>query len=278
MYTATMTKISLESANHVIGLIPAAGRATRLGELPYSKELLPVPDRGTGSVQPGTQIAIESTARFLLECGVRQQHIVIAPAKQDIPSYLGDGSRLGASIAYTVVANSPGVPHSLDAAYSGIAGHDVLLVFPDILFEPRAEIAKYLSSRAQSEADVLLALVPSRRGDKVDMVSVDAEGLVSKIVPKPGPGKAGWTWVAAAWSPEFSDFLHRFLNDDGTVHEHPADCELFVGDVLNAAIASGLVIGASRFTDGWAIDIGTADDFAAAWQQGCAGDAQTEKV
>ena len=276
MYTATMTKISLESANHVIGLIPAAGRATRLGELPYSKELLPVPDRGTGSVQPGTQIAIESTVRFLLECGVTQQGVVIAPAKQDIPNYLGDGSRLGASITYTVVANSPSVPHSLDAAYDGIAGHDVLLVFPDILFEPRAEIAKYLSSRAQTEADVLLALVPSTRGDKVDMVSVDAEGMVSKIVPKPGPGKAGWTWVAAAWSSDFSDFLHRLLDDDGTVHEHPADCELFVGDVFNAAIASGLVIGAAMFADGWAIDIGTADDFAAAWQQCCAGDARTE--
>ena len=275
MYTATMTNISLESGNHVIGLIPAAGRATRLGELPYSKELLPVPDRGTGSVQPGTQIAIESTARFLLDCGVAQQHVVIAPAKQDIPNYLGDGSRLGASITYTVVANSPSVPHSLNAAYDSIAGSDVVLVFPDILFEPRAAIATLLLSRAQTEADVLLALVPSTRGDKVDMVSVDAAGTVSKVIPKPGPGKAGWTWVAAAWSPEFSDFLHRFLNDVGAAHEHPADRELYLGDVLNAAIASGLVIRASRFADGWAIDIGTADDFAAAWQQGCAGDTRT---
>jgi glucose-1-phosphate thymidylyltransferase len=270
-----MTKISLESGNHVIGLIPAAGRATRLGELPYSKELLPVPDRGTGSVQAGTQIAIESTARFLLECGATQQRVVIAPAKQDIPNYLGDGSELGASIAYTVVADSPGVPHSLDAAYGSIAGNDVLLVFPDILFEPRAEIAKYLSLRAQTEADVLLALVPSTRGDKVDMVSVDADGMVSKIVPKPGQGKTGWTWVAAAWSPGFSEFLHRFLNDVEAAHEHPANRELYVGDVFNAAIASGLVIGAARFADGWAIDIGTADDFAAAWQQGCASDART---
>jgi len=275
MYTATMTDISLESGNHVIGLIPAAGRATRLGELPYSKELLPVPDRGTGSVQAGTQIAIESTARFLLDCGVTLQHVVTAPAKQDIPNYLGDGSRLGASIAYTVVANSPSVPHSLDAAYDSIAGRDVVLVFPDILFEPRAGIAKYLSSRAQAEADVLLALVPSTRGDKVDIVSVGSDGVVSKIVPKPGPGKAGWTWVAAAWSPEFSDFLHRFLDDVGTAPGQPADRELYVGDVLNAAIASGLVIQAARFADGWAIDIGTADDFAAAWQQGCASDAQT---
>lgn len=275
MYTATMTKISLESGNHVIGLIPAAGRATRLGELPYSKELLPVPDWGTGSIQPGTQIAIESTARFLLDCGVTQQHIVIAPAKQDIPDYLGDGSRLGASIAYTVVANSPSVPHSLDAAYDSIAGTDVILVFPDILFEPRTGIAKYLSSRAQTEADVLLALVPSTRGDKVDMVSADADGVVSKIVPKPGPGQDGWTWVAAAWSPGFTDFLHRFLETDTATHERLASRELYVGDVLNAAIASGLEIQAARFTDGWAIDIGTPDDFATAWQQACARKART---
>jgi glucose-1-phosphate thymidylyltransferase len=273
-----MTKISLESGNHVIGLIPAAGRATRLGELPYSKELLPVPNRGTGLVQATTQIAIESTARFLLECGAAQQHIVIAPAKQDIPNFLGDGRRLGASITYTVVANSPSVPHSLDATYDSIADNDVILVFPDILFEPRTGIAKYLSSRAQTGADVLLALVPSTRGDKVDMVSVDADGKVSKIVPKPGPGNVGWTWIAAAWSPGFSDFLHHHLDDTETVRTHPADCELYVGDVLNAAIASGLVIRAAQFADGWAIDIGTPDDFAAAWRQGCASDAPTSKV
>lgn len=278
MYTATMTKISLESGNRVIGLIPAAGRATRLGGLPYSKELLPVPNRGTGSVQATTQIAIESTARFLLKCGVFQQHVVISPEKQDIPDFLGDGSRLETSIAYTVVTNSPSVPHSLDAAYNSIAGNDVMLVFPDILFEPRAGIAQYLSSRAQTKADVLLALVPSTRGDKVDMVTADADGLVSKIVPKPGPGEVGWTWVAAAWSAGFSDFLHRFMAAAGTARRRPADGELYVGDVLNAAIASGLAIRSARFSDGWTIDIGTPDDYASAWQQGCASDAGTQKV
>jgi glucose-1-phosphate thymidylyltransferase len=212
----------------------------------------------------GIQPAIENSIRFLLECGAQQQHIVISPGKRDIPDYLGDGSQLGAGICYTTVADSPSVPHSLDAAYDKVAARDVILVFPDILFEPRVEIAAILSSRQQSGADVVLALVPSTRGDKVDMVSADADGIVSRVTPKPGAGRSGWMWVAAAWSPAFSAFLHSYISDpaQGT----PTEREIYVGDVFNAAIASGLQIRAVKAAHGRAIDIGTADDYRAAWQ------------
>jgi glucose-1-phosphate thymidylyltransferase len=258
-----MTDISLENGNCVIGLIPAAGRGTRLGNLPYSKELLPVPGLDDRSDPGEIQLAIENSTRFLLECGAKQQHIVIAPGKQDIPNYLGDGSQLGASISYTTVADSPSVPHSLDAAHERIAAREVVLAFPDILFEPRVKIAQFLASRPQAGVDILLALVPSTRGDKVDMVSVDADGTVSQVMPKPGPGRDGWMWVTAAWSPAFTAFLHDFLGK--FENTRAAERELYVGDVLNAAVASGLRCQAAKFPKGWALDIGTADDFGAAW-------------
>jgi glucose-1-phosphate thymidylyltransferase len=261
-----MTDISLENGNRVIGLIPAAGRGTRLGNLPYSKELLPVPGTDHRSGPTGIQLAIEHSARFLLECGAKEQHIIIAPGKQDIPAYMDDGSRLGAAISYTTIEDSPSVPHSLDAANERIAAREVILVFPDILFEPRSEIAAFLSSRPQAGADILLALVPSTRGDKVDMVTTGVGGSVEQITPKPGPGKEGWMWVTAAWSPAFTAFLNGFLR--AMDHNRPADRELYVGDILNAAIASGLKCQAARFADGWALDIGTADDFGAAWRRG----------
>ena len=90
-----MTGLSVASANPVTGLIPAAGRGSRLPNLSCSKELLPLP----GENDAGTQLAIEYSARFLLACGIEQQHVVIAPTKRDIPEFLGDGSRLGARIA-----------------------------------------------------------------------------------------------------------------------------------------------------------------------------------
>jgi len=32
----------------IVGLIPAAGIASRLGKIPFSKEIMPIPGTGTG--------------------------------------------------------------------------------------------------------------------------------------------------------------------------------------------------------------------------------------
>jgi glucose-1-phosphate thymidylyltransferase len=258
-----MTGLSVASANPVTGLIPAAGRGSRLPNLSCSKELLPLP----GENDAGTQPAIEYSARFLLSCGITRQHVVIAPTKRDIPEFLGDGSRLGARISYTEIAESPGVPYSLAAAFEQVAAATVVLVFPDIMFEPRAAIAAYLGSFDPQECDVVLPLVPSTRGDKVDMVSTDSDDIVREIRPKPGAGQHGWTWVAAAWSPAFTAFLHQFVSTDAGRTQHPSGPELYVGDVMNAAIAAGLSIKARQFASGEAIDVGTPDDLAAVWRR-----------
>ncbi len=256
-----MTKLSTGNANSITGLIPAAGRASRLPNLTCSKELLPVPGANGTGVRP----AIEHSVSFLLDCGVEQQQVVVAPSKKDIPDTLGDGSRLGARIAYTEISDSPGVPWSLDAALRQMDSTNITLVFPDIMFEPLAEIAEHLAGFKTCDADVLLALVPSTRGDKVDIVTVDAGGRVTDIVAKPGAGRGGWTWVAAAWSPAFSAFLHEHLQE-APKREGNGGTELYVGDVINAAIGAGFSVTAGQFAAGRAIDIGTPDDLAAAWQ------------
>jgi glucose-1-phosphate thymidylyltransferase len=258
-----MTKLSLEDGTAVTGLIPAAGRATRLGDLPYSKELLPVPDIENGSIQ----LAIEYSVRFLLQCGVADQRIIVSPVKEDIPGHLGNGARFGASISFDYIADSPGVPHSLDTAYASIAANDVVLVFPDIMFEPSAAIASLLADWRSKECDVLLPLVPSDRGDKVDIVSVSSSGIVERILPKPGAARKGWTWVAAAWSPAFSLFLHQFVGQCDARPEAEQARETYMGDVMNAAIEAGLIIRAEKCPSGAMIDIGTPGDYAAAWQR-----------
>ena len=140
-------------------------------------------------------------------------------------------------------------------------------MFPDIMFEPRAAIAAYLASFEPKECDVVLPLVPSTRGDKVDLVAIDNDDNVREIRPKPGAGQHGWTWVAAAWSPAFTAFLHHFVSTHAAKIEHPSGSELYVGDVMNAAIAAGLSVKARKFASGETIDIGTPDDLAAVWQQ-----------
>lgn len=254
-----MMKLSLANANCVTGLIPAAGRASRLPGLTMSKELLPVP----AAVGSGAEPAIAFSVRFLLDCGIVRHQVIVAPTKRDLCDYLGDGDRFGAEIRIIPVANSNSVPESLDAARDAMAGCTAVLVFPDIMFEPRAEIASLFARWNPAKTDALLALVPSVRGDKVDIVSIDDDGLVVDIAPKPGAGISGWTWVAAAWSPAFTDFLHQYT----AVSSGCRDREIYVGDVLNAARTSGMKISAAAFQHGWAIDIGTADEYRAVWQR-----------
>ena len=257
-----MTKLSLENVTHVTGLIPAAGRASRLPGISCSKELLPVPAPGNKESCP----AIENSVKFLLDCGIEHQHVVIAPGKKDIPGLLGDGSSLGARISYTAISGSRGVPHSLRAGLHDIGRSNVVLVFPDIMFEPRASVARCMAGYRATECDVLLALIPSARGEKVDIVAADVNGVVTGIRPKPGAGISGWTWVAAAWSSAFSAYLQRFVDHLADPGADSQDRERYIGDVMNTAIADGLSIRAEHFRDGDMIDIGTPDDFATAWR------------
>jgi len=253
------------SERPVVGLLPAAGAGSRLGKLPFSKELLPLKLSTDTSRAGGTPVAIENAIASLVESDITRQHVIIAPGKRDIPAYLGDGTRIKARISYHVAESSPSVPHSLDTAFEFIEHCDVVLVFPDILFRPRNAISELIAFRADRNVDVTLALVPSNRGDKVDIVSCDENGNVREIAAKPGVKVDGWTWIVASWSPRFTRFLHQYLQQIEDRGRPQVARELYVADVLNAAIDGGLTIHGLKFPGGDAIDIGTPDDLTRAW-------------
>ena len=249
-----------------VGLIPAAGIGSRLGRLPFSKELLPLRARDSDSAAGAVECAIENAVNVLVTNDISRQFVILRPGKWDIPAYLVSGSRLQADIAYLIADASPSVPVSLDAAYSFVQTDEVVLVFPDIDFRPVNAIEETIALRSARDASVALALVPSTRGDKVDIVSVSDSADVLDIRAKPGKGETGWTWVAAAWDTSFTQFLHDFLAN-GAAGPDPEQGELYVADVLNAAIWAGLSVCAARFPDGDAIDVGTIADLAEVWSR-----------
>lgn len=260
----------MDDSDGIKGLIPAAGMGSRLGRLPCSKELLPVRFRNLEAQSGIGMTAIDNAVGTLVANDITCLHVVLRPGKWDIPAYLGDGSRLGAALSYLVVEASPSVPHSLDCAWRFVRSGEVVLVFPDILFSPEHAIGDIVAARRSNGADAMIALVPSTRGDKVDFVSRDASGRVDHIAAKPGGGNPGWTWVAATWSPRFTDFLHGFVR--AQERDRSAAGELYVADVMNAAIAEGLVIESCEYPDGEAIDIGTPEDLRRAWRGTTPGD------
>jgi glucose-1-phosphate thymidylyltransferase len=260
-------------SNDLVGVIPAAGIASRLGPLPCSKELLPVgfhKDRKGGQSQP------KAIAHYLLErmqtANVSRVYIILRKGKWDIPNYFGDGKMLDMSIAYLLMDLPFGVPFTIDQAYPFIKEATVVFGFPDILFEPEDAFVQLLSRQSATGADIVLGIFPATHPHKMDMVDLDKEGRVRGIQIKPSQTNLRYAWIIAIWTPVFTNFMH-----ESVVNELALDLktnggglgkkqELYVGDIIQKALDNNLSIGCVCFSTGTYIDIGTPGDFIKAMQ------------
>ena len=250
----------------VIGLIPAAGQATRLAPLPGSKELYPIGFRSVnGSKRP------KVVCHYLLEkmrlAGIRKAYFVLRSGKWDIPAYLGDGTILDMNLGYLIMRLPFGVTYTLDQAYPFVQNAVIAIGFPDIIFQPDDTFKRLLARLATSNADVVLGVVPFENPQKGGMVDFDTEGRVRLVVEKPDYSDLRYSWCTAVWTPVFTEFMHQYvaaletdrLRTDAGSNLVPQR-ELPIGDVIQAAIENGLSVQAEVFTDGAFLDIGTPED------------------
>lgn len=264
----TLCNPNEEFQREAIGLLPAGGQATRIAPLPCSKELYPVgfrPGEEDRSLHP------KVVCHYLLEkmrlADIIKVYIVLRKGKWDIPAYLGDGTMLDMRLAYLIVHLPFGAPYSLDQAYPFVQDSLVALGFPDVIFQPDNAFVQLLARQAATNADVVLGLFPADQPQKCDMVDVDGEGRVRRIVIKPLETHLRYTWMIAVWTPAFTHFMHEYLaairkgnEQDDTGSNAPEKPELFVGDVIQAAIHDDLRVETVLFPDGTYLDIGTPDN------------------
>lgn len=247
----------------VVGIVPAGGRATRLGSLPCSKEIFPIGFTATPEGKQRPRAACEYLLEPMRRAGVRRVYVVLRPGKWDIPAFLGDGSPLGLQLAYLLQGLPHGTPFTLDQAYPFVRGDRVAFGFPDILFHPEDAFTPLLDRLDAGEAEVVLGLFETTRPEKMDMVEVDGRGRVRAIDIKPATTSLRHTWVLAVWNPAFTEFMHAYLARRAPDFEDPAaggPVELFVGHVFQAALADGMPIEAVPFGDGWCADVGTPEE------------------
>ena len=247
---------SVAIIQETIALIPAAGRATRLGTLPCSKELYPIglQDDATGLPKVVGHYLLER----LRAAGITRAYIVLRAGKWDIPAYFGDGAKFGMSLAYLMMGAPFGAPYTLDQAWPFVRHARIALGYPDILFEPVDAYTHLLARQTQTGADVVLGLFTADRPHKGDMVELGARDTVVRILIKPPVTELHYCWMLAVWSPSFTAFMHDYVAAALPNQTHAR--ELFVGDVIQAALEAGLKIEAHRFDHGRAIDIGTPED------------------
>jgi glucose-1-phosphate thymidylyltransferase len=122
-------------AAETVGLVPAAGKGTRLG-LPFPKELCPLPFGA--SFVPVADVTVGN----LVEAGVRSLVLVINHEKAKLVRHFGSGARFGAEIAYVCqetvseASASAGLGDAIDAAYHLTRGRRVAFGMPDTIVTP----------------------------------------------------------------------------------------------------------------------------------------------
>jgi glucose-1-phosphate thymidylyltransferase len=258
-----MKKIEKEGLKKdVVGLIPGAGKGTRIGPLPFSKEIYPIGFEEEGDGRPKT--ACSYLLGKMRSAGVEKVYIILRAGKWDIPAYFQNGKSWGVRLAYLVMNSSSGTPYTVDQAFPFVRDDTIVFGFPDILFEPEDAFVKLLDRLAVGKVDVVLGLFPSDNPRKTDMVDLEEDGRITRIDVKPEETQLCHTWGIAVWTPRFTYFMHEYLK---VLKRTNAERELFVGDVIRAAIDEGLYVEGIHVSGEPYLDIGTPEDLLRATRQ-----------
>src|ERR1051326_3671499 len=158
-------------AQQLVGVIPAAGLATRIAPLPCSKELYPI----------GRKVVSAYLMEKMRTAGVSTVYFVLRSGKWDIPAYYGDGSIVNVNLAYLTLNSSWGVPFTLDRAYAFMRNCTVAFGFPDILFEPNDAFVKLLARQSEKQSDITLGVCRKLSTSKYDIVDFDGNGNVRDL-------------------------------------------------------------------------------------------------
>jgi len=249
--------------NDIVGLIPCAGKAVRLGVLPFSKELYPI---GLDKFQGKQNIKVVSSYLIdhMKDAGVKDFHLILKEEKWDIPSYFSNLKQLKINLCYHIVNIDYGVPFSLNTAYPFIKDKIVCLGFPDILFKPKKVYNQLLTKlSSDSNISVVLGVMPIDKPKKWDMVEYDSKNKIKRIVIKSSTEKSlKYGWFCAVWNAKFSDYLNSYISDL-LKEKSPKDLknsEIYIGDVIRSAIKNGHNIESVIFEEGTCLDIGTPED------------------
>lgn len=248
---------------NVVGLIPCAGNATRLGVLPFSKELYPI---GIERTQGGQKVKVVSSYLMdhMKDAGVTDFHLIIKEGKSDIPTYFNKIKQANINLFYHLAKVDYGVPFSLNTAYPFIKDKIVCLGFPDILFKPKKVYNQLLNKLVSNkDTSIVLGVMPINKPKKWDMVEYDSNNKIKRIVIKSAAEKSlKYGWFCAVWNSDFSDYLNSYVLSllEEKSPEELKNIEIYIGDVVRAAIENNFNVDSVIFENGACLDIGTPED------------------
>lgn len=209
----------------VWGIIPAAGMATRLQPLGFSKELLPVGSSLEGDVERPRAVS-EFLVERMLQAGASRICFVVAPGKSDIVQYYGS-SRGSADLCYVVQPKAAGLCDAIFRACSLIRPDETVLVgLPDTIWFPEDGFS------ALPEDVLSFLLFPVDRPQAFDAVVTDEHGNVQEIQVKHPDARTNWIWGAFRMPGHVLHALEALWRERGRRDE-------YIGTLVNAWLHKG---------------------------------------
>jgi glucose-1-phosphate thymidylyltransferase len=224
----------------IVGVVPAAGYATRMQPLACSKEVYEIDGR------PVMDYLVD---RMRIG-GCTDLRVVTRPEKEDVITH---ARALGATV---ILARPATVSDSLLGGMDGLEDDDVVLIgFPDTLWEPDTGYGPLVEA-VRAGCDVALGLF--RTGDlrRSDVVAFDDSGGIAGIEVKPEQPPSEWIWGCAAARAQ----IWRGLAGTG-----------WPGSYVDRLCRSGRDVRGVKLSDTW-LDVGTRESLrqaaAATWSPG----------
>jgi glucose-1-phosphate thymidylyltransferase len=158
-----------------------------------------------------------------------------------------------------------GVPYTINQAFPFIKDSMVIFGFPDIIFQPQNAFIKLLQKQNESKSDIVLGLFSTHANHKGDMVTLGQDGRLERIQTDPESIDRGYTWIIAAWTPQFTHFLNNYITSrQRSGNENKTDAsnfnELFMGDIFQIALENDISTEVVHFPEGNFLDIGNPEN------------------
>jgi dTDP-glucose pyrophosphorylase len=231
------------------GIIPAAGRGSRIQPLAFSKELLPVGSRMESGTERPRAVSEYLVERMILG-GATKICFVISPGKSDILSYYGSGYDI-AAFAYVVQPQASGLCDAMFRAIPLISPEETVVVgLPDTVWLPKGALAELPGDQLS------FLLFPVDQPQFFDAVVLDEANAVRQIQVKQSDAISHWIWGALKMPGSIFHDLHQLWGRRQYRDE-------YIGTLVNAYIAQGgHAIGVKAGTA--YVDVGTVHGYRAA--------------
>ncbi|TKB26770.1 MAG: nucleotidyltransferase family protein, partial [Mesorhizobium sp.] len=209
----------------MLGIVPAAGRGSRIQPLGFSKELLPVGSRMDGQTERPCAVS-EYLVRRMVRNGVDRICFIIGSGKSDILEYYAAGYDSAAAI-FVAQPSPVGLCDAIFRAAPLVAPQETVLIgLPDTIWFPEDGFCHLPDDRLS------FLLFPVDRPELFDAVVVDQDGRVEQIQVKQQDAATDWVWGAFKMPGfTFQRLAALWRERDG--------CDEYFGTLVNAYLAVG---------------------------------------